>query len=61
MEQKTRLLALLDILQKRPQDDAMIARIDRVKAELAALGEPVHKVPKKRKTIVKEVEVEVDE
>jgi heme oxygenase len=61
MDQKQRLLNLLDILQKRPQDEAMLARIARVKADLAALGEPIPKAPRKKKVVVKEVEVEVEE
>jgi hypothetical protein len=61
MDKKVRLLELLDVLQKRPQDAAMKARIDRVKAELAQLGEPMPKASKKRKMVVKEVEVEVDD
>jgi hypothetical protein len=61
MDQKTRLLNLLDILQKRPQDAAMQARIARVQADLAKLGEPIHKAGRKKKVVIKEVEMEVDE
>jgi hypothetical protein len=62
MDQAKRLLNLLEILEKRTQSAEIKARIVETKAKLAKLGEAILPVPKaKKKKIIKEVEVEVDD